>query len=107
MERIDPALTTEKPMDTSALPIDVSQYIENEIAAGAFASPDELLATAVREHRERKEKLRTLRAEIDKGYAAIERGEYIEITSAEEHEDFFQGLLRESKVENGALENGK
>jgi putative addiction module CopG family antidote len=94
-------------MDTSALPADLSQYIQDEVATGAFASSNELLAAAVREHKERKQKLQKLKADIDEGFAALERGEYIEIRSIEEHEALLTQILDEVRIENGASENGK
>ena len=94
-------------MDTSALPADLSQYVQDEVATGAFASSNELLEAAVREHKERKEKLRKLKADIEEGFAALDRGDYIEIHSIEDHEALFKELIDEIRIENGASENGK
>jgi antitoxin ParD1/3/4 len=59
---------------------ELAEYIEREVSGGGYVSASEVVRDALRAMRHDREKeeakLRLLRAEIDKGLAAAERGEY-------------------------------
>jgi antitoxin ParD1/3/4 len=59
---------------------ELAEYIEREVSGGDYVSASEVVRDALRAMRHDREKeeakLRLLRAEIDKGLAAAERGEY-------------------------------
>jgi len=81
---------------TVSLPPDVEEYLEEKTAAGFYPSISEAILEAVRLLQDRdeleKENLETLRAEIAKGAADFERGDYVEYKNAD---DFLQ------KIEEG------
>jgi hypothetical protein len=56
-----------------------------------------VVCDAVRLLREREERLESLRAEIDKGIAQLDSGDYIEINSEAELQAFFDGIEERGK----------
>jgi antitoxin ParD1/3/4 len=59
---------------TVSLSPELQQFLEEQVRAGKFDSPDAAVAEAVRQMKEREEKLAWLRAEIQKGIDNIEHG---------------------------------
>lgn len=57
---------------TVSLPEDLEQYVDEKVAAGAFASPDALVQEAVRLYRELELRRELLKADI---HAAIEQSD--------------------------------
>lgn len=54
---------------------DLQQFLDQQVAAGKFASSDAAVAEAVRQMKNREEKLAWLRREIQIGIDELERGE--------------------------------
>jgi putative addiction module CopG family antidote len=57
------------------LPADLEQFMEQELAAGKYASREELVAEAVRLLREREHRVNELREEILPALERLDRGE--------------------------------
>jgi putative addiction module CopG family antidote len=57
------------------LPADLEQFMEQELAAGKYASREELVAEAVRLLRERERRVKELREEILPALERLDRGE--------------------------------
>jgi putative addiction module CopG family antidote len=62
----------------NGLPADLEQFMEQELAAGKYASGEELVAEAVRLLRERERRVKELREEILPALERLDRGEYME-----------------------------
>lgn len=62
----------------NGLPADLEQFMEQELAAGKYASREELVAEAVRLLRERERRIKELREEILPALERLDRGEYTE-----------------------------
>jgi putative addiction module CopG family antidote len=62
----------------NGLPADLEQFMEQELAAGKYASREELIAEAVRLRRERERRVKELREEILPTLERLDRGEYTE-----------------------------
>jgi putative addiction module CopG family antidote len=62
----------------NGLPADLEQFMEQELAAGKYASREELVAEAVRLLRERERRVKELREEILPALERLDRGEYTE-----------------------------
>jgi antitoxin ParD1/3/4 len=92
-------------MVTSALPPDLSQFVEGEVAAGRYATPDEVVQRAVRLLKEGQEKWRRLKADIEEGVAALERGDVITLESEEEIDAFFEDLINRGRRRLGLAED--
>ena len=75
-----------------AFPDDMEQFVQNAIASGKFRSREELVSAALTMFRNREEKLDRLREDIQIGIEQLERGDYREISSSEEHASFREGI---------------
>jgi putative addiction module CopG family antidote len=82
---------------TDTLPADVSAYINSELGAGKYQSAEDLVAAALREQRDRQQKLAELNAKLDEGLRDIEAGRVIEIRTEEDEESFFEGIKRRGR----------
>jgi putative addiction module CopG family antidote len=60
-------------------PDDLALYLTQEVASGRYASESDLLADALRLHREQTERRQALRAELSERAARADRGEFVEI----------------------------
>jgi antitoxin ParD1/3/4 len=59
----------------TALPPDLLQFIERELASGKYRSEDDVICDALRLLREREQRIETLRAEIGPAIDQLDRGE--------------------------------
>jgi len=93
------------------LPADLEQFMEQELAAGKYASREELVAEALGLLREREHRVKALREEILPALESLDRREYIEYDErslrellndvktrcrarlSERHHSFFESLL--------------
>ena len=86
---------------TVSLPSDLETYINDKIAAGMYPSASEVIRASFRLMQEQDElnriRLDALRAELAKGEADIERGDYTTISSKEELEAFFDNIKAEGR----------
>jgi antitoxin ParD1/3/4 len=73
-------------MNVSLTP-ELDGFIEQKVQSGMYQSASEVVRAGLRLLKERDDdkqsRLEQLRKEIDLGYAALERGEYIEFTSSD------------------------
>ena len=83
-----------------ALPPDLAQFVEAEVAKGRYGSEDELLSDAVRLLRARR--LHELRQEIQRGLEGVQRDDAIEIDGDEELARFFDEIVAEVESELSA-----
>ena len=79
------------------LPADVEGYLRDAVASGQFTSEEELLAEAVRMHRERASRLRSLKADLDAAIDSLDRGEGRVVRDEEEHRAFFAEIERRGR----------
>jgi antitoxin ParD1/3/4 len=79
-------------MSTTSLPPDLEQFVFAQLAKGKYQSAHDVVCDGVRLLREREERLEVLRAEIDKGIAQLDAGEFIEINSEAELQAFFDDI---------------
>lgn len=80
------------------LPSDLEERIRQKVASGEYDDPSAVIRAAIRLLDKRDQRVQELRASIDEGLAAIERGEGIELTpeaweaiEREAHERFLKG----------------
>lgn len=79
-------------ISTDSLPADVSAYIQAELGTGKYHSAEELVATALREQRDRQQRLAELNAKLEEGLQDVAAGRVIEIRSEADHEAFKQSI---------------
>jgi len=77
---------------TETLPADLQQFVREELAAGRYASPAEVIGEGLRLLRDRERRLQELRAEIQVGIDELERGEGIVIRDERELAAFFEDI---------------
>ncbi len=73
---------------SSALPPDLQQFVQEQLAAGKYESASEIVCDAVRLLRDREQ----LRLEIERGIKQLESGEFVEINSDAELQFFFDDI---------------
>lgn len=64
----------------------------------------DVVCDAVRLLREREERIESLRAEIDKGIAELDAGEFIELNSEAELQAFFDDIEKRGKQRRAAVD---
>lgn len=76
----------------NALPSDIRELIDEELANRACASRDELIIDEVRQMRLRKQQVDQLRHDIDQARSELHRGEGIEIANDSDLSAFFDDI---------------
>jgi Arc/MetJ-type ribon-helix-helix transcriptional regulator len=61
------------------LPLDLEQFVQDQLATGAYPSRDVLLADAIRRLRDIKSRLRRIRESAQRGMDEIDRGDGIQL----------------------------
>lgn len=84
---------------TIALPPELEQFLESQVAAGRYGSIDEAACVAVRILQRREFAAAELRARIAEAEAEVARGEGIVLQSDSEIDAFFDDLLAEDVVD--------
>lgn len=79
---------------TNNLPPDLAAFVEAKVAAGEFATTDDVIVEGVRLMHDREERVAKLRIELQKGQDDIEQGRYIVFKSAADIDAFFDEKLR-------------
>lgn len=79
---------------TDSLPADVSAYIQAQLGAGKYQSAEDLVAAALREQRDRQQKLSELNKKLDEGLRDIEEGRVIEIRNKEDQDAFKKSIQK-------------
>jgi antitoxin ParD1/3/4 len=79
---------------TNSLPPDLSAFVNQSIATGKYASPDEVVVAGLRLLQEQAREVEELRKKLQEGIDALDRGDYTAINSETELEEFFQDIRR-------------
>lgn len=85
-----------------ALPPELEQFIEDEIASRKYPSRSELIEDAVRWLRDRKQWLERLRAEVQVGRDQLDRGEGIVLQNEEDLARFFADIQQRGEARYNA-----
>lgn len=91
---------------TEMLPADLQQFVQDELAAGRYRSPTDVISDGLRLLRERERRLNELRAEIQVGVDELRRGEGIVLNGEEELKAFFEEIKAEVDAERSARHSG-
>jgi putative addiction module CopG family antidote len=62
-------------MTTNALPADLVEFVQHEVAAGHYNSPEEVICDSLRLLRSKQEQLNNLRKELQPAIDRLDRGE--------------------------------
>lgn len=80
------------------IPEEQARFIRDMLAEGRYRDESEVIRAALqlleREEAEYRENFEELRAEVQKGLDAIEKGRYIELNSKEEIDAYFEDVKR-------------
>ncbi len=79
------------------LPQELQQFVAGAIASGKYASPDEVVTTALRLLQDHERKLSALRSDLRVGIEELERGEGIAIDGQDGHNAFFDDIERRGR----------
>lgn len=77
-----------------ALPEDLAEFVDEEVASGKFRSQDEVVAEGLRLLRNRERRLDALRADLQCGIDQLDAGQGIEVHDAATHQQLFDELRR-------------
>ena len=77
---------------STAIPSDLNQFVEREVASGKYRSREEVISEGLRLLRERERKLEALRTDIQVGLDQIAKGDVIAISGDEERLAFVEGI---------------
>jgi len=90
-----------------ALPPDLEQFIQSEVACGDFPSAEAAVSAAIRLLRDKTRQFRELQAELQAANEQIDRGECVELRNSEEIRDFAAQIKADSRQELLAEQNVK
>jgi Arc/MetJ-type ribon-helix-helix transcriptional regulator len=88
------------------LPADLEDYLRETVATGEFASEEAILADALRLHRERAVRLRSLRLDLREAVDSLDRGEGRLVATLEDGKAFLEELERRGRERLGRGEAG-
>jgi antitoxin ParD1/3/4 len=80
-------------MSPDSLPPDLAQFVSDQLALGKYDTATDVVCDAVRLLREREERLKSLRTDIQKGIEQLDAGECIDLHSDEDIDTFFDDVL--------------
>ena len=89
-------------LPSDSLPPDLAQFVADQLAQGKYESASEVVCDAVRLMREREERLTALRADVDRGLAQLAMGEFVELESDDEIDEFFDDIQSRAAERNRA-----
>ena len=78
-------------------PDELQQLIADEMSAGSYANPQDVVTAGVQLLRQQREELERLKAEVQIGIDQMERGEYNEY-SREELRELFERLKERARL---------
>ena len=81
---------------TFSLPPELSAFVDQTVAAGKFATPDEVIAAGLQLLREKDPELAELRKKLQEGLDDFKRGDYIELNGEAEISRFVADHLQRS-----------
>jgi antitoxin ParD1/3/4 len=79
---------------TNSLTPDLASFVANAVSAGKYDSPEAVVAAGLRLLQEQEQEFDDLRRKVQEGIDEIDRGEFIEITSSAEMQEFFEDIKR-------------
>jgi putative addiction module CopG family antidote len=82
-------------MISATIPSDLEQFVCDAVAAGKYQSADDVVSAGLRLLRDHN--IEALCKEIDVGLQQMERGEVIDIDSAESHEALLADIKRSGR----------
>ena len=87
-------------MNSASLPPDLEQFVQDQLAAGKYASASDVVCDAVRLMREREARFEELRREVELGVKQLDDGDFIEIESDSALHAFFEDIAtrREQRI---------
>jgi antitoxin ParD1/3/4 len=80
-------------MSPDSLPPDLAQFVSDQLALGKYDTATDVVCDAVRLLREREERLKSLRTDIQKGIEQLDAGQCIELDADEDIDTFFDDVL--------------
>ena len=80
-----------------SLPDSLKKWIESRIKSGRFSDASDYMRALVSLDRENQEKKEQLRSLLEKAEKEIEDGKYIDLSSDEDIDSFFQDVSRKAK----------
>jgi antitoxin ParD1/3/4 len=89
---------------TFSLPPELSAFVDQTVAAGKFASPEDVVAAGLRLLQERAPELEELRKKLQEGLDDFERGDYIELNGDAEISRFVAEVFEQSCQKADALQ---
>jgi putative addiction module CopG family antidote len=78
-----------------SLPLDIQHFIQAQVSSGKYSSEAEVVVQAVQLLRQRDDDYCRLQAEIQRRFAAVDAGDYIELNGDEDLADFFAEIKQE------------
>ena len=91
-------------MAINALPRELQEYVDQEVARGNFPSGEELLRDAVRLHRDRK--LYELRKQVEAGLVDVEQGAVVECSDDASLPEFFEQVKSRGREQLAGRHDG-
>ena len=82
-----------------ALPPDLEQFIQSEVASGQFPSAEAAVTAAVRLLRRKRRQLEDLRAELAAADAEIDRGDCVVLNDEADLRAFFDEIVADGQRE--------
>jgi antitoxin ParD1/3/4 len=86
----------------NSLPPDLSAFVNQSIATGRYATPDDVLLAGLRSLQERERYDEWLASELQKGIADLENGNYIELKDEAAIRQFFDEKKERLRAKFGA-----
>ena len=81
----------------ATIPSDLEAFIQAEVASGKYASADEAVSEAVRLLQERERQQKGLRADIEIGMSAFDRGEVTVIRTDKDRQALIDDIQRRGR----------
>ena len=81
----------------ASIPSDLEAFIQAEVASGKYASADEAVSEAVRLLQERERQQKGLRADIEIGMSAFDRGEVTVIRTEKDRQAWIDDIQRRGR----------
>lgn len=78
------------------LPTEVERIVTEKVKSGAYQSADEVISVSVRLLEAKEKGKEALRREIMRGFEDIQEGRFSTLSTDEELENFFDGIIGQS-----------
>jgi antitoxin ParD1/3/4 len=87
-------------MLSESLPPELAQFVADQLAQGKYDSASDVVCDAVRLLREREERLTALRADVDQGISQLAAGEFVDLETDDDIDEFFDDVLTRAAERN-------